>query len=33
VDDRRERSGIIHLIRHGLRWRDAPPGYGPHKTL
>jgi transposase len=33
VDDRRVRSGIIHLIRHGLRWRDAPPGYGPHKTL
>jgi hypothetical protein len=33
VDDRCERSGIIHLIRHDLRRRDAPPGHGPHKTL
>jgi transposase len=33
VDDRRVRSGIINLIRHGLRRRDAPPGHGPHKTL
>jgi putative transposase len=33
VDDRRVISGIIHVIRNGLRWRDAPEIYGPHKTL
>ena len=33
VDDRKVISGIIHVIRNGLRWRDAPEGYGPHKTL
>ena len=33
VDDRRAISGIIHVIRHGLMWRDAPAVYGPHKTL
>lgn len=33
VDDRRVISGIIHVIRHGLMWRDAPERYGPHKTL
>ena len=33
VDDRRVLSGIISVIRHGLQWRDAPPAYGPHKTL
>jgi transposase len=33
VDDRRVISGIIHVIRHGLMWRDAPAAYGPHKTL
>lgn len=33
VDDRRIVSGIIHVIRNGLRWRDAPAVYGPHKTL
>ena len=26
-------SGIIFIIRNGLRWRDAPLDYGPHKTL
>ena len=26
-------SGIIFINRNGLRWRDAPPVYGPHKTL
>ena len=31
--DRRVISGIIHVIRNGLRWRDAPACYGPHKTL
>lgn len=33
VDDRRVLSGILFVIRNGLRWRDAPAGYGPHKTL
>ena len=33
VDDRRVISGIIFVIRNGLRWRDAPPAYGPHKTI
>lgn len=33
VDDRRVVSGIIFVIKTGLRWRDAPPEYGPHKTL
>jgi putative transposase len=33
VDDRRVLSGIIFVLRNGLRWRDAPPEYGPHKTL
>jgi len=33
VDDLRVVSGIIHVIRNGLRWRDAPRDYGPHKTL
>ncbi len=32
-DDRRVLSGIIHVIRDGLRWRNAPAEYGPHKTL
>ncbi len=31
--DRRVINGIIHVIRNGLRWRDAPEVYGPHKTL
>jgi len=33
VDDRRVVSGIIYVLKHGLQWKDAPPGYGPHKTL
>ena len=33
VDDRRVLSGIIFINRNGLRWRDAPKEYGPHKTL
>lgn len=33
VDDRRVLSGIIFVIRNGLRWRDAPSDYGPHKTI
>ncbi len=33
VDDRRVLSGIVFINRNGLRWRDAPRAYGPHKTL
>jgi transposase len=33
VDDRRVISGIIFVIRNGLRWRDTPVDYGPHKTI
>jgi putative transposase len=33
VDDRRIVSAIVFVIKNGLRWRDAPPGYGPHKTI
>ncbi|WP_156139728.1 IS5 family transposase [Sphingomonas sp. 35-24ZXX] len=33
VDDRRIISGIIFVIRNGLRWRDAPVEYGPAKTI
>jgi transposase len=33
VDDRRVVSGIVYVIRNGLQWKDAPPAYGPHKTL
>ena len=33
VDDRRVLRGIIFINRNGLRWRDAPKEYGPHKTL
>jgi len=32
VDDRRVVSGIIYVIKHSLQWKDAPHGYGPHKT-
>ena len=33
VDDQRVISGIIHVLKRGLQWRDAPKDYGPHKTL
>jgi transposase len=33
VDDGRVLSGIIVVIKGGLRWRDAPLAYGPYKTL
>ena len=33
VDDRRIVSGIIFVIRNGLRWRDAPAQYGPPKPI
>jgi len=26
-------SGIIHVLKRGLQWRDAPAAYGPYKTL
>ena len=26
-------SGILFVIRNGLRWRDVPAAYGPHKTI
>lgn len=26
-------SGIVHVIRSGGRWADAPADYGPKKTL
>ncbi len=33
VDDRKIISGIIFVIRNGLRWRDVPKDYGPQKTI
>ena len=33
VDDRRVISGIVHVLRSGCRWADAPAAYGPRKTL
>ncbi len=33
VDDQRVLSGIAFVNRNGLRWRDAPGAYGPHKSL
>lgn len=33
VDDRRVISGIVHALRSGGRWVDAPAVYGPRKTL
>jgi len=33
VDDRRIISGIIFVIRNGLRWRVVPADYGPPKTI
>ena len=34
VDDRRVISGIIHVLKSGGRWADAPREvYGPKKTL
>ena len=33
VDDRRVISGIVHVLKSGGRWSDAPPVYGPRKTL
>jgi transposase len=33
VEDRRVISGIVHVLKSGGRWIDAPPEYGPRKTL
>ena len=33
VDDRGVISGIVHVLKSGGRWIDAPDVYGPHKTL
>ena len=33
VDDRRVISGIVPVRKSGGRWADAPPVYGPRKTL
>jgi transposase len=33
VDDRRVISGIVHVLKSGCRWADAPTVYGPRKTL
>jgi len=33
VDDRRVISGIVHVLKSGGRWIDAPDAYGPRKTL
>ena len=33
VDNRRVISGIVQVLRSGGRWVDAPPDYGPRKTL
>lgn len=33
VDDRWIISGILFVIKNGLRWRDAPADYGPPKTI
>jgi transposase len=31
VDDRRLIRGILHILKTGARWRDAPPQYSPAK--
>ena len=33
VDDRKVISGIIFVIRNGLRGRDDPADKGPHKMI
>jgi transposase len=33
ADDGRVISGIVYVIRNGLRWKDAPKVYGSYKTL
>jgi transposase len=33
VDDWRVIGSIVHVIRGGLMWRDAPAAHGPHRAL
>jgi transposase len=33
VDDRQVITGIIHVLRSGGRWVEAPASYGPRKML
>lgn len=33
VDDRQVISGIIHMLKAGVRWRDCPAVYGPCTTI
>lgn len=33
MEDRRVLSGVVFVIRNGLRWRDAPADYGPPRTI
>ena len=33
ADGRRVISGIVHMLKSGCRWADAPEAYGPKKTL
>jgi transposase len=33
VDDQRVISGIVHVLKSGGRWIDAPADYGTRKTL
>jgi transposase len=33
VDDRRVLSGIIHVLKTGMPWRDCPADYGPSTTI
>jgi transposase len=33
VDDRRVISGVVHVLKSGGHWVDAPTVYGPRKTL
>lgn len=32
-DDRKIISGIVHVLKSGCRWSEAPSDYGPRKTL
>ena len=33
ANEQRVISGIVYVIRNGLRWRDAPRECGPHKPI
>ena len=33
VDDRRVLSGIVHVLKTGMRWRDCLDAYGPATTI